>query len=78
MLPYDTRPWARTVAKTVIISSTMVLIGLGLYLHHIGQMRISEYVGLVILFLTIVPPNIAILYRKRNASTDRSQQAILH
>jgi hypothetical protein len=73
MLPYDNRPWARTLAKIVVISSTCLLIALGFFLHSIGQMRISEYVGLLILFLIIVPPNLAVIYRKREGSAKLSQ-----
>jgi hypothetical protein len=81
MLPYDNRPWARTLAKIVVVSSTCLLIALGVFLHSIGQMRISEYVGLLILFLTIVPPNLAVIYRKRDGAktlNPPSNRPILH
>ncbi|CAN5770442.1 hypothetical protein BH10ACI4_BH10ACI4_38950 [soil metagenome] len=77
MLPYDSRPWAKTLAKFVAVSATFLLIALGLFLHHIGQMRVSEYVALLILFLIIVPPNVAVIYRKRNRSTSSTSRAIL-
>ncbi|MCU1324096.1 MAG: hypothetical protein JWM43_3745 [Acidobacteriaceae bacterium] len=78
MLPYDNRPWAKTLAKFVAVSATCLLIALGLFLHHIGQMRVSEYVALLILFLTIVPPNLAVIYRKRSRSSPSTNHAILH
>lgn len=78
MLPYDNRPWARTLAKFIVGISTCGLVALGLFLHHIGQLRISGYVALLILFLTIVPPNLAIVYRKRSHANPPAGRAILH
>jgi hypothetical protein len=62
MLPNDHRPWAKTVARIVICSTIVVLIVLGFLLKSYNNLRIPEVVGLILLFLTIVPPNLAILY----------------
>ncbi len=72
MLPFDNKPWAKQVAAAVIVFTVAGLICLGLYLAHIHQLRIPESVGIFLLFLTIVPPNLAVLNRKPKAKTDAS------
>ncbi len=62
MLPNDHKPWAKTVARIVICFTIVVLIVLAFVLKSYNTLRIPEVVGLVLLFLTIVPPNLAILY----------------
>jgi hypothetical protein len=67
MLPFDNKPWAKTLAGVVVGVTVVALICLALYLHHLDQLRIPEYVGLFLLFLTIVPPNLAVIYKKPKA-----------
>jgi hypothetical protein len=62
MLPNDHKPWAKTVARIVICSTVVALIVLAFILKAYNNLRIPEVVGLFLLFLTIVPPNLAILY----------------
>jgi hypothetical protein len=62
MLPNDHKPWAKTVARIVICFTIVALIVLAFILSSYNTLRIPEVVGLVLLFLTIVPPNLAILY----------------
>jgi hypothetical protein len=62
MLPGDHKPWAKTVARIVICFSIVALIVLAFVLNAYKTLHIPEVVGLVLLFLTIVPPNLAILY----------------
>ncbi|MDQ2832477.1 MAG: hypothetical protein M3Y50_01810 [Acidobacteriota bacterium] len=62
MLPNDDKPWAKPLARTVIF---ITLIGLGIlayYLEDVNSLHIPEMVGIFLLFLTIVPPNLAVLY----------------
>jgi|GEM_PF-7116287 len=62
MLPHDDKPWAKPLAWTVIF---LTLLGLGLlsyYLESHNQFHLPEIVGVFLLFLTIVPPNLAVLY----------------
>ncbi len=70
MLPFDNKPWAKQLATAVIISSVIGLICLALYLAHLHQLRIPECVGIFLLFLTIVPPNLAVLYKKNRIDAD--------
>jgi hypothetical protein len=63
MLPYDQKPWARILAKIVIFVSFLSLSALTLILYRMGQLHISEGVGIVLLLLLFLPPNIAILTR---------------
>ncbi len=65
MLPFDRKPWAKTLAMLVICASIIGAIGLTWYFRSIGSLHISEMVGIFLLLLTIVPPNAAIVMRKR-------------
>ena len=67
MLPFDRKPWAKTVAGTVIVLSFLGAIVLALYFYSQDMLHISEMVGIVLLLLTIVPPNAAIVLRKPDA-----------
>jgi hypothetical protein len=62
MLPGDHKPWAKTVARIVICFTIVALIVLAFVLKANNTLHIPEVVGLILLFLTIVPPNLAILY----------------
>ncbi len=62
MLPGDQRPWAKTVARIVICFTIVALIVLAFVLKSYNNLHIPEIVGLLLLFLTIVPPNLAIIY----------------
>ena len=62
MLPGDHKPWAKTVARIVICATIIGLIVLAFVLKAYNTLHIPEIVGLFLLFLTIVPPNLAILY----------------
>ena len=70
MLPFDRRPWAKTVAMIVVVLSFVGAIGLTLYFRSIDSLHISEIVGIFLLLLTIVPPNVAILTRKTGQSAN--------
>jgi hypothetical protein len=62
MLPNDDKPWAKGVARTVICLTIVALACLAYFLESRGMLHISEIVGIILLFLTIVPPNLAVLY----------------
>ena len=62
MLPNDKKPWAKTVARIVIGATLVALAALSYFLQERGSLHISEIVGIFLLFLTIVPPNLAIIY----------------
>jgi hypothetical protein len=62
MLPNDHKPWAKTLARSVIGVTVVVLIFLAYFLKSRGSLHIPEVVGIFLLFLTIVPPNLAVLY----------------
>jgi hypothetical protein len=62
MLPNDHKPWAKTVARIVICFTIVALIVLAFVLEAYNTLHVPEIVGLLLLFLTIVPPNLAIIY----------------
>ena len=62
MLPHDQKPWAKSLARVVICVTILGLTVLAFYLEAHNSLHIPEIVGIFLLFLTIVPPNLAILY----------------
>jgi hypothetical protein len=62
MLPNDQKPWAKTLARTVIGVTIVVLALLTYFLQTHRSLHIPEMVGIFLLFLTIVPPNLAVIY----------------
>jgi hypothetical protein len=62
MLPHDQKPWAKSLARVVICVTILGLAVLAYYLEAHNSLHIPEIVGIFLLFLTIVPPNLAILY----------------
>jgi uncharacterized membrane protein YhaH (DUF805 family) len=70
MLPFDNRPWAKALARTVIVLS-VIAAALGVYYcQATDQLHISEVAIIGLLLLTILPPNIAIVVRKTEAGDE--------
>jgi uncharacterized membrane protein YfcA len=64
MLPGERKPWAKPLAKAVIGTSILAAILGAWYLHDIGELYIPEITGILLLLLTIIPPNVALLREK--------------
>jgi uncharacterized membrane protein len=64
MPSFDTRPWAKRLAGTVIVVTVIALTIGAFYLHSIKSLGIPEIVGIIMLLLAILPPNIHIFNRK--------------
>ena len=62
MLPHDQKPWAKTLARIVIFVTIIGLAFLAYFLNSRNSLHIPEIVGIFLLFLTIVPPNLAVIY----------------
>ncbi len=63
MLPFQNRPWAKPLAR-LVIGASLVAAALGAYyLYTIEQLYIPEVTGILLLLLTIIPPNVAVLMR---------------
>jgi len=73
MLPFDTKPWAKQVATIVVTLSVIAAVVAAYYLHDMKMLHIPETLILVLLLLTIVPPNLAIIRRKRIADEAASE-----
>ena len=68
MLPFDNRPWAKTLAR-IVIALSIVAAALGAYLYYVNDdLHISEVAIIVLSLLLILPPNIAIVLRKDESS----------
>ena len=72
MLPFDNRPWAKTAARAVILLSVLAAVVGAYYLYDIDELHIPEVTGIILLLLTIVPPNVAILYRRSTLEDNSS------
>lgn len=70
MLPFDNKPWAKHLASMVICFTVIGVICLGFYLEHVKSLHVSEWVMMFLILLTIVPPNLAVLYRKPKSDSD--------
>jgi hypothetical protein len=64
MLPFDRKPWAKAVATAVICLSFVGAVGLAYFFYSTETLHIPEVVGILLLLLTIVPPNVAVVMRK--------------
>jgi hypothetical protein len=62
MLPGDRKPWAKSVARIVVCATIVALAVLAYFLKTQNSLHIPEVVGIFLLFLAIVPPNLAIIY----------------
>lgn len=62
MLPGDQKPWAKTVARIVVYSTVLALAFLAYFLESRDSLHVPEIVGIILLFLAIVPPNLAVIY----------------
>jgi hypothetical protein len=81
MLPFDNRPWARSVARAVIVLSVLFAIAGAYYFYSLGALHISEVTIILLLLLTIIPPNVAIIKRKTSVGSDTAKtplNATLH
>jgi hypothetical protein len=72
MLPGDHKPWAKPLARTVIGVSILVAIVGAWYLQNIGELNIPEITGILLLLLTIIPPNVAVLRERTESPTKNS------
>lgn len=69
MLPFDNRPWAKTLAG-IIIALSIVAAALGTYYcYQTDQLHISEVAIIGLSLLLILPPNVAIALRKSDPTT---------
>jgi hypothetical protein len=63
MLPFDKRPWAKTLAASVITVALIAAICVPIILHHFKALDPPIIVGIVLLLLAIIPPNLVVLRR---------------
>jgi len=77
MLPFDNRPWAKALARTVIALSIIAAAVASYYCYETDQLHISEVAIIGLLLLTILPPNFAIALRKTGESGEPSEPSTL-
>jgi hypothetical protein len=61
MLSFDKKPWARSLATTVVLIASIGLFTLTILLHHYNELHIPEVAIIALLLLLLLPPNIAII-----------------
>ena len=72
MLPGDQKPWAKSVARLVVLLSVTAAVVGAYFLYDIKMLHVPETLIILLLLLTIVPPNLAIIRRR---SADDSANA---
>ena len=70
MLPFDRRPWARTLARVVILITIVAEIGTFLWLRHYGPLDTGEILALALVLVGVIPPNVHIIRRKPGEKLD--------
>jgi hypothetical protein len=78
MLPFENRPWAKPMARAVIVLSFIAAIAEGYYLYSQQELHIPEVTILVLLLITIIPPNLAIVMKKTAGEPGAMNHARLH
>jgi multidrug efflux pump subunit AcrB len=64
MLPFEDKPWAKRLAATVIAVSIIGAICIPIILLERKALDVPIVVGIVLLLLGLVPPNVLILIQK--------------
>ena len=72
MLPFDNKPWAKHVARIVIAVTLLGIAAVWMYLRTFGALDTGEYLAFFLIALAIIPPNLAVLFRKPGAVRERS------
>jgi hypothetical protein len=72
MLPGEHKPWAKPLARAVIGVSILAAIVGAWYLYDIGELYIPEITGILLLLLTIIPPNVSVLRAKTEVPSKQS------
>ena len=78
MLPFDNRPWAKAVARTVIVLSLLAAALGAYYFYSNDDLHISEIAIIGLLLLTILPPNFAIVMRKTDGEENAGAVSPAH
>lgn len=63
MLPFDQRPWAKTLATAVLTVCMAAAVVAAYVLYLFQELHVPEVLIILLLLLTIVPPNVAIALR---------------
>ena len=64
MLPFDRRPWAKSLARFVILLTVVAVVLYAVAITRERPLDTGEKAILALLLLTVIPPNIVILRRK--------------
>jgi len=64
MLPFDKKPWAKTLAKVVIAATILGIAAAAFYLHSLGPLDTGETLAFFLLALAIIPTNLAVIFKK--------------
>jgi len=77
MLPFDRRPWAKTLA-TAVTAVCLVAASIAAYVLYLFQeLHVPEVLIIMLLLLTIVPPNLAIVLRQEHAEDADDEDEML-
>lgn len=66
MLPFENRSWAKPAARSILLFTVVALSVFAYLIARIRPLDVPEIALIVIVLLGVLPPNIAILRRKRH------------
>jgi hypothetical protein len=78
MLPFDRRPWAKTLATIVISCSLTAAVTATYFLYTFQELHIPEITIILLLLLTIIPPNLEIVLRKKKSEEGSGSVPVQH
>ena len=64
MLPFDRRPWARKLARAVIVFTIVAEIVAFVWLRHYGPLDAGEILAMALVLIGVIPPNVHIIRRR--------------
>jgi hypothetical protein len=67
MLPFENRPWAKRVALSVIVVTLLSAAIAAIILDRTNGLDTGAITAICLILLAVVPPNIALLRRRRLA-----------
>ena len=80
MLPFDRKPWAKTVARIVIAATLLGIAVAWIIIRKVqGSLDTGEYLAFILIALAIIPTNLAVIYRKEVAEVkERLHEQFVH
>lgn len=77
-LPFDNRPWAKRIAKLVIVATLLLEAGVIYWLSQYGPLDIPEILALVLFLIAVIPPSLHIIRGKSYFAHESDSASVSH